>query len=189
MCRVRKEPGMSPNTRLSVSVGTLVFLYRLLFRFFTRLRQNIQDPSANAFRQKHPTIFQILSSRLAPSVGPALAGLALAIHPADGRRTLIAVYALVRAFEVAYNGAELSGAFRKKPWWVGSWMLFPLTSAQLLHAFVFDRDCFPEAYGKFILGYSPEYIQLKPVDYPLADWPTTEQIVDGVGTIAKLKFP
>lgn len=51
---------------------------------------------------------------------------------------------MTRAAEFAYNKAENDGWFRDKPWWWGSWMLMPLATGQLLHAFVFDRDCFPQ---------------------------------------------
>lgn len=71
----------------------------------------------------------------------------LAVYPADQLRTTIAIYALSRAAEFAYNLAEDEGWIWGKvdrPWWWGSWLLFPFTSGQLLHAFVFDRDCFPK---------------------------------------------
>jgi hypothetical protein len=36
------------------------------------------------------------------------------------------------------------GRKRERPWWFGSWMLQPLAFGQLLHAAVFDPDCFPK---------------------------------------------
>lgn len=74
----------------------------------------------------------------------------LAVYPADQLRVTIAIYALSRAAEFAYNLAEEEGWIWRKverPWWWGSWLLFPITSGQLLHAFVFDRDCFPKVCG------------------------------------------
>jgi hypothetical protein len=75
----------------------------------------------------------------------------LAVYPADQLRTTIAIYALSRAAEFGYNLAEDEGwiwgprgSSWERPWWWGSWLLFPFTSGQLLHAFVFDRDCFPK---------------------------------------------
>lgn len=41
-------------------------------------------------------------------------------------------------------GKERNGRLKKRPWWFGSWMLQPFAFGQLLHAFVFDVDCFPE---------------------------------------------
>jgi hypothetical protein len=73
-----------------------------------------------------------------------LAGLALGIYPGNQLRMTIAIYVAARASEVAYNALEMNGYVGKTPWWFGSWMLFPLAQGQLLHAFVFDRDCFPK---------------------------------------------
>lgn len=69
-------------------------------------------------------------------------------------------------------------------------MLVPPAFGQLLHAFVFDRDCFPASFGNFIMGHSGPYIQKKPIDYPSnAKWPGTYEIVDSLAEISKLKWP
>jgi hypothetical protein len=86
------------------------------------------------------------------SISPALlagslAGLALALHPADARRVTITIYFLTRTLEFCYNLLDDKGYLpREKPWWFGSWLIFPLASAQLIHAFIFDRDCFPRVF-------------------------------------------
>jgi len=78
-------------------------------------------------------------------IAGTIAGLALALHPNDARRVTIAIYFLTRTLEFCYNLLDDKGFFPKeKPWWFGSWLLFPLGSAQLLHALVYDRDCFPK---------------------------------------------
>jgi len=84
--------------------------------------------------------------KLSPSfLAGLLAGLAFALHPADTRRVTITIYFLTRTLEFCYNLLDDKGYFpRDKPWWFGSWLIFPISSAQLLHAFVFDRDCFPK---------------------------------------------
>ena len=56
----------------------------------------------------------------------------------------MAIYIATRAAEFTYNTLENDGWFRSKPEWIGSWMLMPFATGQLLHAFVFDRDCFPQ---------------------------------------------
>jgi hypothetical protein len=73
-----------------------------------------------------------------------MAGLALGMYPSEQLRVTIAIYTAARASETLYSGLEREGHMRSKPWWAGSWMLFPLAQGQLLHAFVFDRDCFPK---------------------------------------------
>jgi hypothetical protein len=140
----------SPNFRLSLSLSTILLLHRILFRFFTRLRAHLLTDEARPFRQRNKRTSRTLTSSLAPAVGASLAGFALAVYPKDQLRVTIAIYALSQAAEFAYNLAEdegwiwgKEGRRWERPWWWGSWLLFPLTSGQLLHAFVFDRDCFP----------------------------------------------
>lgn len=143
---------------MSLSLSTILLLYRLLFRFFSRLRSHILDPSAAPFRLRNPRTTITLTSPYAPAVGASLAGLALGIYPAQQLRVSIAVYSLFRALEFGWNVAEDGGMIwgwekgangrvdrkRTRPWWWGSWMLQPFAFGQLLHAFVFDRDCFPK---------------------------------------------
>ena len=88
----------------------------------------------------------VLTGGLSPTfIAGTIAGLALALHPNDARRVTIAIYFLTRTLEFSYNLLDDKGFLPKeKPWWFGSWLLFPLGSAQLLHALVYDRDCFPK---------------------------------------------
>lgn len=147
----------SPTLRLSISLSTILLLYRLLFRFFSRLRAHLLDPSAAPFRRRNPRTSITLTSPYAPAVGASLAGLALGVYPAQQLRVSIAIYALFRALEFGWNAAEDGGMLwgwekasngkvdkkRARPWWWGSWMLQPFAFGQLLHALVFDRECFP----------------------------------------------
>ena len=134
----------SPNFRLSLSVSLILLLHRLLHRFFSRLRANLLTKDATPFRRRNPRTARSLTSRLAPAIGASLAGFALGVYPSDQLRITVAIYAAVKAAELTYNALESDGWFKNKPWWWGSWMLMPLAYGQLLHAFVFDRDCFPK---------------------------------------------
>lgn len=140
----------SPNFRLSLSISTILLLHRILFRFFTRLRAQLLSPEARPFRQRNKRTGQSLTSSLAPAIGASLAGFMLAVYPSEQLRVTIAIYALSRAAEFAYNHAEEEGWIWAKrsgierPWWWGSWLLFPLTCGQLVHAFIFDRETIPE---------------------------------------------
>ena len=120
---------------------------------------------------------------------------------------------LSNAAEVVYNTAEnegwiwgKKGSKWERPWWFGSWMVMPFAFGQLLHAFVFDRDCFPKVdflellfkvlmlilqeFGEVILKYSPQYIQQRPVDYPPnLPWPEKYDIVDSLAEMARLNYP
>ncbi|KAL8981279.1 MAG: hypothetical protein Q9205_003890 [Flavoplaca limonia] len=180
----------SPNFRLSLSISLILLLHRILFRFLTRLRGNLANKDADPFRRRNPRIARALTSRLAPAAGASLAGFALGVYPADQLRLTIAIYFATRAAEYAYNFFENEGWFRNRPWWWGSWMMMPLATGQLLHAFVFDRDCFPKAYGDFILSYTPNYLQRRPTAYPPSlPWPQPDAIVDSLATMSRLNWP
>ncbi|PWW75362.1 hypothetical protein C7212DRAFT_297275, partial [Tuber magnatum] len=180
----------SANFFFSLSLSTLIVAHRLLYKFFFRLRENLLLPQARAFRLRHPRVAKLFLSSLSPSIGSALAGLALLIHPAGDRRATVSAWAFVKALEFCYNRLEDEGWFQNKPWWLSSWMLFPIASGQLLYTLVFDRDCFPSEYGNFIMGYSGRYVQARPVGYPdHLQWPGTYDIVDSLGKIAGLNYP
>lgn len=136
----------SPNLRLSLSLSLLLLLHRLLFRFFSRLRSNLLTKDAAPFRRRNPRVSRSLTSRLAPAIGASLAGFALGVYPGDQLRITIAIYVATRSLEFAYKALEEDGWFKGKPSWWGSWLLMPVATGQLLHAFVFDRDCFPKVY-------------------------------------------
>jgi hypothetical protein len=122
----------------------ILLLHRLLYRFFSRLRTNLLTKDAAPFRRRNPRISRSLTSRFAPAIGASLGGFALGVYPADQLRITIAIYILTRAAEFTYNTLGNDGWFQNKPRWVGSWMLMPFATGQLLHAFFFDRDCFPK---------------------------------------------
>jgi hypothetical protein len=92
--------------------------------------------------------------------------------------------------EFGYNYLEELGYFKNRPSWFGSWMLMPVACGQLLHAFVFDRDCLPAGFGKYITNNSPEYIQKRPADFPSnMHWPDTDNIMDSLAEISKQRWP
>jgi hypothetical protein len=149
-CRSKRPFWKTADFKLSLSLSTILLLHRILFRFFTRLRGHLLTPKARPFRQRNQKTSRFLTSSLAPAVGASLAGFMLAVYPSDQLRVTIAIYALSRAAEFMYNHAEDEGwiwgrrSGIERPWWWGSWLLFPLASGQLLHAYIFDRDCFPK---------------------------------------------
>ncbi|KAK4162837.1 hypothetical protein QBC43DRAFT_214517 [Cladorrhinum sp. PSN259] len=193
----------SPTLRLSLSLSTILLLYRILFRFFTRLRLHLLDSSSTPFRVRNPKTASTLTSPYAPAVGASLAGLALGIYPAQKLRVTVAIYTLFRALEFGWNCAEDNGMvwgwdskglkgekMRARPWWWGSWMLQPFAFGQLLHAAVFDRDCFPGAYADMLFKYSTSYLHPKPEDYTASlKWPKAGEIVDSIAQMARLNWP
>ena len=144
----------SPAFRLSLSLSLILLLHRLLFRFFSRLRADLLTKDAAPFRRRNPRISKSLTSKLAPAVGASLAGFALGVYPGDQLRLTIAIYVSTRSLEFAWNALEADGWFKDRPWWWGSWMFMPLATGQLLHAFVFDRDCFPTVSQRLYSAYN-----------------------------------
>ncbi|KAK4187434.1 hypothetical protein QBC35DRAFT_452327 [Podospora australis] len=201
----KKQPlHKSPTLRLSLSLSTILLLYRILFRFFTRLRAHLLDSSAAPFRLRNPKTASTLTSPYAPAVGASLAGLALGVYPSQQLRVTIAMYTLFRALEFGWNCAEENGMvwgwekgihgkadkMKARPWWWGSWMLQPFAFGQLIHAAVFDRDCFPKVYGDFICKFSSAYLHPRPDDYPAGlSWPSSSDIVDSLSKMATLSWP
>ncbi|UQC91612.1 uncharacterized protein CLUP02_17148 [Colletotrichum lupini] len=197
----KKQPlHKSPTLRLSLSLSAILLLYRILFRFLNRLRAHLLDPSAAPFRQRNPRTTATLTSPFAPAIGASLAGAFLGVYPAQQLRVTIAIYTLFRALEFGWNLCEEEGMIwgfkiggkvkRERPWWWGSWLIQPFAFGQLLHAVVFDRDCFPESYGNFIFKNSTAYIHPRPNDYPShLKWPKAMEIVDNLAQMAKLNWP
>ncbi|KAI1775925.1 hypothetical protein F4818DRAFT_415428 [Hypoxylon cercidicola] len=194
----------SSGLRLSLSLSTILLLYRLLFRFLSRLRVHLLDPSAAPFRNRNPRTSQTLTSPYAPAVGAGLAGLALGIYPSQQLRVTVAIAAIFRALEFGWNLFEDEGLIwgwkvraggkgmvkRERPWWWGSWMLQPFAFGQLLHATLFDRDCSPVGFVDFIWKSSAAYIHSAPKNLPAGvKWPDPWEIADNLAQMAKLNWP
>jgi len=123
-------------------------------------------------------------------VGASLAGFSLGVIPASQTRVTVAIYMLTRALDFLYNSLELDGYLKLRPWWVGSWMIMPPACGQLLHAFMFDLDCFPDSIGDMILNRSSTYIQPRPTTLSATlPWPSKTDIVDSLTETSKIKWP
>ncbi|KAJ4523240.1 hypothetical protein HRR78_000736 [Exophiala dermatitidis] len=157
---------------------------------FARLRLRLLHEKVRSIRDRYPRIYAALTSRIAPAIGASLSGFALGICPADQLRVTAVMYVASRVLEIGYAAIQHTPFIANKPSWVGSWLLFALAQGQLLHAFVFDRDCFPATYGHFILGYTPEYVQRRPASLsPRVRWPQPDDIVDALAQMARLRWP
>ncbi|KAI1155624.1 hypothetical protein F4825DRAFT_468434 [Nemania diffusa] len=201
----KKQPFYkSSPLRLSLSLSTILLLYRLLFRFFTRLRAQLLDPAAAPFRLRNPRTSNTLTSPYAPAVGAGLAGLALGIYPAQQLRLTVMISVMFRALEFGWNLLEDEGSIwgfrartggkglvkRERPWWFGSWMLQPVAMGQLLHATVFDRESSPAGLLDFIFKHTTTYLHSAPENLPAGvKWPGPWDVVDNLAEMAKLNWP
>jgi len=185
-----RKPLIGSPQRFAASLALLLALHRFLYRVISGVRRTLLSENVRRIRQRWPITYDLLTSKLTPAVGASLSGLALGICPKDQLRVTIAIYVLVRAGELVWKGAEAAGYLKNKPRWFGSWMLFALAQGQLMHAFVFDPECFPQAYGDFILNHTPEYLQPRPQGLAQAVvWPAKRDIVDSLAQMARLRWP
>ena len=179
---------VTARNRLALSLSSLLFFHRTLYRLFSKLRIQLLHEKVQAIRNRYPKLYALLTSKLAPAVGASLSGLALGIFPSDQLRVTITIYVACRALETLYSVLTARGLTRNNPF--GHWLIFALAQGQLLHAFVFDPDCFPESYSTLILANTPEYIQRRPANLSRkVTWPTSKQIVDSLAEMARLRWP
>ncbi|KAH1335403.1 hypothetical protein KXX16_003913 [Aspergillus fumigatus] len=180
----------SPNFRLSLSLSLVVLLHRFLYRFFVKLRTNLRTDDARPFRERNPRVSRALTSRYAPAVGASMAGFALGICPQTQLRITAAIYAGTRTMEFVFNALDEKGWFGDRPWWFASWLLMPVSCAQLFHAFVFDRETVPKWFGNILFRLCPSYIRGRPESLPAGfPWPDKEAVVDSLANIARLRWP
>ncbi|KAE8148025.1 hypothetical protein BDV25DRAFT_159081 [Aspergillus avenaceus] len=188
--KVRTSLIRSPNFRLSLSLSLVLFLHRFLHRFLVRLRANLRSDEAQPFRIRNPRVAKALTSRYAPVVGASLAGFALGICPQKQLRLTVAISVATRSLECLFNTVDAKGWLENRPVWFGSWLLMPLSCAQLFHAFVFDREATPQWLGKVIFRLSPGYLHDRPESLPAEfPWPGKEDMVDSLATVANLRWP
>lgn len=134
----------SPNFRIPLAFSLVLLLHRFLYRFFVRLRTSLRTDEATPFRTRNPRLARALASRYAPAVGASLAGSALGVCPQKQLRLTAAIWMSTRSLEFLFNVLDEKGWFEGRPRWFGSWLLMPLSCAQLFHAFVFDRETTPK---------------------------------------------
>ncbi|EEP76761.1 conserved hypothetical protein [Uncinocarpus reesii 1704] len=176
--------------RFAISHSLFILAHRLLYRFFTRLRANLRTEDARPFRKRNPRIAKILISKYTPAIGASLACFALGLYPSSQPRITLAIFMAAKSLEFAYNALWEKGWFQNKPWWIGSWLLMPLSCAQLFHAFVFDRETIPKWLSNFIVKFSLGYMQIRPEGFPTElHWPDQYESVDALAKISELKWP
>ncbi|PYH77878.1 hypothetical protein BO82DRAFT_357831 [Aspergillus uvarum CBS 121591] len=180
----------SPKLRISASLALLLLFHRFLYRFFVKLRANLRTDDARPFRDRNPRISNVLTSRFAPAIGASLAGFALGICPRSQFRIIAAIYSATRGLEFLFNALDEKGWFDNRPAWFGSWLLMPVSCAQLFHSFIFDREAVPSWLGMLIFRLSPSYIRGHPESLPLdIAWPDKENVIDSLATISALRWP
>ncbi|KKY24093.1 hypothetical protein UCRPC4_g02559 [Phaeomoniella chlamydospora] len=177
----------SPVLRLALSLSAILYIHRLLHRYFLRLRSRLLAEKTEPLRKRYPYLAKALTSRYAPAVGASLAGFSLGIYPKGQLRISMAIYVGARALEFLYNAFEAEGYLNNKPNWLG------IVSRRYFSPYRIKSSTYSQAeqeYGDFILKHSSHYIPKRP---PTASttlpWPGTYEIVDALAEMAKLNWP
>ncbi|CAG8703777.1 3545_t:CDS:2, partial [Scutellospora calospora] len=158
------------SAQFAFSVSSYFVIYKALLRFFTRVFAPLLGPRNN--------LNDIACSPLVP---PFLAGLfagpSLLFDKYQSRRTFIATTILCKSLQTVYHALRENGYIPIMPWWWGSWLIFPISSAQLIYSYLIHPDIFPDDYAKFITSRSTTYVQQRPSDLPKSlPWPTSREI-------------
>ncbi|ANB11101.1 hypothetical protein AWJ20_3898 [Sugiyamaella lignohabitans] len=129
-----------------------------------------------------------------PPLLPALlsglvAGSAFALFP-ESAQGYAAIYLSTRTLEFVYNYLDDMGYLEFKPRILKSWAIFPFAFSQLFYTFIFHPDACPNIFRRIMLRLSDGYIPTKPTGYPIdRPWPNPDQVVDGIATIARARYP
>ncbi|CAG8735854.1 11239_t:CDS:2, partial [Dentiscutata heterogama] len=126
------------SARFALSVSSYFVIYKALLRFFTRVFDPLLGPRNNL------NINDVACSPLVPPFFAGLfAGPSLLFDKDQSRRIFIATSILCKSLQTVYYTLRQNGFIPIMPWWWGSWMLFPISSAQLIYAYLVHPDIFP----------------------------------------------
>ncbi|KAJ8101117.1 hypothetical protein POJ06DRAFT_267283 [Lipomyces tetrasporus] len=179
------------RTRASVSVTMILVTYRLLYRFTMSLHTGIASSEARKFRRRHRRIARALRSPyFVPFTSGILSGSFVYFHPAGRLRSYAAFYCATLAVEYMFNYVTTKKQFAFLRQQAGVWILFPFSMAQLLHTFTYDLDCCNNTFKRFMMKFAPNYIPLRPANYPTElSWPAPLEIIDSMKNITLERYP
>ncbi|CAJ0905797.1 16369_t:CDS:2 [Entrophospora sp. SA101] len=163
------ERQIKSSYRFAISVSSYIVIYKSLLRFFIRLLDPLLKPPTN------PSINDVVCSPLvSPFLAGCLAGPCLLIDNDKPRRISLAIYTFTKSLQFLYHYLRKTHIIPKMSWWWGSWLIFPLSSAQLIYSYF----------------RSSTYVQPIPEYFPKSiSWPTGREIVDRIEILASLYYP
>ncbi|KAK9364866.1 hypothetical protein V1509DRAFT_634964 [Lipomyces kononenkoae] len=179
------------RTRASASLTIILAMYRLLYKFTMSLHTGIASAEARKFRRRHRRIARTLrSAYFVPFTSGILSGSLLCLHPAGMVRSYVAFYSATLAMEYMFNYITMNKGFAFLRQQAGVWILFPFSMAQLLYTFTYDPDCCNNSFKNLMMKFAPNYILLRPANYPEdLSWPTPVEIFDSVKNITLERYP
>ncbi|CAG8556625.1 10914_t:CDS:2 [Paraglomus occultum] len=127
-----------------------------------------------------------------PFVSALIASQTLRLVKNQNTRNVIIVFLFVKVLEFGFKLLQGIKVIPQLPKWMGPWLLFPLSSAQLIYAYLYHPDTFQasSAYSRFITSRSSAYLPPLPPDhispYP---WPSESEILSSLATLTTLNYP
>ncbi|KAK9360973.1 hypothetical protein V1504DRAFT_406786 [Lipomyces starkeyi] len=189
----KPKPGLVSlkRTRASASVTIIFAMYRLLYKFTMSLHTGIASAEARNFRRRHRRIARTLRSPyFVPFTSGILSGSFLYLHPVGKFRSYVAFYCATLAAEYMFNYVTIKKQFAFLREQVGVWILFPFSMAQLLYTFTYDPDCCNNSFKDLMMKFAPNYILLRPANYPEdLSWPTPVEVLDSMKNITLELYP
>ena len=119
-----------PAVRLGLFIGSFVGIYEVV------------EVLLDHFAKKR------LASRTRTLIAGAFSGLSIFFELEDSRR-MIALYSLVRLFQCLYNRFKAKYGWKDSPW--GTFLIFALSSAQIMYAYVMRPETLHPGFFKFIV--------------------------------------
>ncbi|KAK9474038.1 uncharacterized protein V1510DRAFT_401927 [Dipodascopsis tothii] len=164
--------------------------YRVVLQATSSVRTKVTLPEARKFRNKYRRTTRLLRSPLFPPMAAGLASSVFLTCIRDGkRRSAVALYTFTVAVDLAFNALRLEGAIHV-PDWLGAWAVFPFALSELLYTFLYNVDCAPPLFNRFVQGFSSKYIIDRPDNYPFSKpWPSPMEVLDGLKEISLQKYP
>eukprot|EP00924_Labyrinthula_sp_SR-Ha-C_P008971 snap_masked-scaffold_2-processed-gene-8.13-mRNA-1 protein AED:0.06 eAED:0.09 QI:0/0/0/0.33/1/1/3/0/577 len=155
--RVREEA-----VRSGLLVGLFTSIYKAVTVFLAKLefiRRQLSISDTNQPLLSRTYALSKLGYKKKPwhsAIGGSIAGLSIVVMDSSWYRTL-ALYMATRVVQCVYNYNRERGNFH---FWASSWnhgdsLLFALTSAQIMYAYVMRPETLPESYYKFIRKQGP----------------------------------
>lgn len=184
--------------RLAAFISSYSTLYRFLFHQLSLRLPSKSSPARSTTKSKPFLTSKVRKMSSSPHLIPFLAGsissITMLLESSGSRRVTFAIYALTRSIESSFELGVLKQIvpkfLRKNQFYFGGHILFAISNAILLHAFLFDPETFPTSYSNFILKYSNAYLPSLPSDYPKSTpFPTHREIVDAIANSAKSNYP
>lgn len=182
------------NARIAATLAGVSVSYKLVYKLLLALRPYFSGFLTHLKEEERklpiPEQLWIDSHTFTPLVAGLVSGSLFKLFPREAERDVIAIYALMRAGEFAFNYLDDLGLLSVKPKFFGSWSLFPFAFSQMFHSYFFNPETNPRFVRKALDALTTDFFPARPKGYKSsAPWPSHEQFVDAIAKTAEHNYP